>query len=409
MFALKRFFLVVLLVFPPGAIWLVFLLRYGDSVNTAEAGYYWLLCPLCLYLLFFLSFFQPRKEPSAPRLWKQVFRIAYLFFMALSLLDALAAYGNRYLYQRSIDGDKRYTLFIHNWLEKRRFKIPPASGDTAPGPFIPYSKGAILDSVAAVDRWGFRRDIPDRYAETPPEKTINVLCLGGSVLFGMTSDSDDLAPPDWLQLALQEEIANLPIRVYNAAFPGVDARSLVVAQQTAYWQIHPHILFYYEAINWLAPGQKSFLQNRNSLLMTWARNREVRRNSARAVENYTPSEYQSALEAFIDSCRENDPDAIPVLMTYSLPFTENDSVSELAYWDRMQNGQGCAYAAAVLVRKHNEALLAAAQNKGAPFIDTRPFLNDKPDLFIDSCHLTQEGSQILAWLMADFVIDLVDP
>ncbi|MBN2329773.1 MAG: SGNH/GDSL hydrolase family protein [Candidatus Omnitrophica bacterium] len=387
-------------------VWMVFLLKYGDSVNSSLWGYYLLLCPLAFYLFFFASFFQLKRTIEKPSAEKTMFRWICIFFLVLAFSDGLGAGLNRRLYQQKIDRDERYNLYIHNWIQKRRFQIPPTSGDTEPGPFMPFVHGTILDSDVTADRWGFRRETPDPYPDLSLNETLNVLCLGGSVMFGMTTGKGDLPSPDMLQSILKEEI-NRPVRVFNAAFPGAHAGSITSPEQTAYWRIHPQILFFYEAVNWLAPEQKSFLQNRNSLLMTVLRNRQARRKSIEAAQKYKPLAYGKKLEQFIDQCQENDPDAVPVLMTFSLPFSENDSPEELSYWDLMQNGQGCAKAAAILVRKHNQKTIETARKRGIRWIDTRPLLKNKPKYFIDSCHLTQEGCQVLAQLMANCVLDVL--
>ncbi len=392
----------------PLAVWLFFLERYGDSPKPSLWPYYLLLSPLILYLVYFISFFQRKSNPTQNGIYRKRFRLGCLIVLCVSILDGLGASLNRFIYQQIIENDWRHSIFIHNWLQKQRLQIPPTSGDETAGPFLPFVRGTSIDSDITADRWGFRRELPDPYPELTPQETINVLCLGGSALFGMTTQKGDLAPPDWLQKILAEDRPQSPIRVYNCAFPGAHAGSITVPAGSAYWQIDPDVLFFYEAINWLAPGQKSFLENRNSLLMTWIRNSQVKRNSCQAVHAYIPNDYSFHLEEFIEACREAKPTAIPVLMTFSLPYSEQASRRELRYWDRMQNGQGCAYAAAVLVRKHNERLIEVAQKKGVPWIDTRPLLQDKPEYYIDSCHPTQEGSRLLAGLMAQCVADLIE-
>lgn len=392
----------------PLAVWWIFLHRYGDSPNSSLWPNYLLLSPLCLYLLYFISFFQRKSNPNPNGTYRKRFRMGCLIVLFIPILDGLGASLNRFFYEHIIESDRRYSIFVHDWLQKRRLQIPPTSGDETAGPFLPFVRGTSIDSDITADRWGFRREMPDPYPELTPQQTINVLCLGGSVLFGMTTEKGDLAPPDWLQKRLAEEWPDTPIRVYNCAFPGAHAGSITVPAGSAYWRIDPDVLFFYEAINWLAPGQKSFLENRNSLLMTWFRNGQVKRKSRQAVDTYIPDEYGLYLEEFIESCREAKPAAIPVLTTFSLPYSEKASRRELRYWDRMQNGQGCAYASAVLVRKHNETLIEVAEKNGVPWVDTRPLLQDKPEYYIDSCHLTQEGGQLLAGLMAQCVTGLIE-
>ncbi|MGC9327194.1 MAG: hypothetical protein ACP5I1_06150, partial [Candidatus Hinthialibacter sp.] len=128
------------------SLWMGFLLKYGDSVDSSLWGYYLLIGPLAIYLLFFFSYFQRVRNTKKPSLEKRAFRWICTFFILGVLSDGLGAWVNRWLYQQKIEQDWRYNLYIYNWIEKRRFKIPPTSGDTEPGPFLPLAHGTILDS-----------------------------------------------------------------------------------------------------------------------------------------------------------------------------------------------------------------------------------------------------------------------
>ena len=399
---------ILLSLIAPISVWLYFLLKLGGESNPNLWGYYLLLCPLLLYLLFFISYFQKKQERPLTNPVKKIFRITCLALLTISLLDAVGAYVNRALYQHKIDQDWRYNIFINDWIQKRRLQLPPTSGDTEPGPFLPHVKGKIIDSSITADRWGFRREIEDMHPGLEPEDTFNALCLGGSVMFGMTVHQDDLPAPDMLQKMFYDNPAQETVRVYNAAFPGAHAGSITQPEQTSYWRIKPDVILFYEAINWLVPGQKTFLLNRNSLLMTIWHNLKVRRESIRAVKRYIPDEFGAKIEYFILQCRENNPDVIPVLITFALPFTEHDAPQSLSYWDVMQNGQGCARAAAIQVRKHNQRLRDIARKYNIPLIDSLPMLNGKPDFFIDSCHLTRQGNRILAQLMEKVIRDIIN-
>lgn len=394
----------------PVAVWLFFLFRYGDSVNLNAWPYYLLLCPLLLYIFFFFSYFERKrgaaKSASFP---KKVYRCVCLSVLGIALLDSGGAGVNRWLHQRLVDGDERYDLVINDWINRRRLHLPPASGFTELGPFLPNTSGSIVDSPVTVDRFGFRRESPDSHPILSTSDTVNLLCLGGSVMFGMTTAPGDLPIPDMLQRKLDHMKLGSPIRVYNGAFPGLSVQHSLEGLLVSFHQLPPRAVIFMEGINWLAPGQLGFLERRNSLLFTWLRNHQQRRRSLEAVLRYEPIQYAETLRALARECRALDPPAEPVFVAFSLPFTEDDVPRSLAYWDLMQNGQGTAFAAAVLVRKHNDAMKRIAQEEYALFIDPRPLLQGKPKFFIDSCHLTQEGNRILARLLANAVERFVIP
>ncbi len=397
----------IVLIIPAG-VWLYSVTTFGDGVAPFAWGCYLLLCPLILYLLFFLTFFRRTRNASKTTDLKiKIFRAVCAAFILITVLDGLAAGLKDFLHQRRIDRDWRYDIFVNHWIGQRDFHLPPASGDTEPGPFLPDTTGRCIRSAITVDRFGFRREIPDPCPDVPPEKTFNILCLGGSVIFGMTVEAGDLPAPDMLQTTLHPLSLSTPVRVYNGGYPGEHIGSIVQYIQPAFSRIQPNVIVFYEAINWLAPGQKGFLLDRNSLLMTCFRNRQVRVRAIQAAERYEPDAFGAALEGFITECRLLTPVAIPVLVTFSLPFTENDSPRELAYWDVMQNGQGCARAAAIVVRKHNRRIVEIAGKHGVPLIDTLPALNGKSELFIDSCHLTQEGNRFLTDTIAEGIAHLL--
>lgn len=393
---------------PPG-VWLYFVFSFGNDTTTIAWGCYIFSCPLILYLLFFSTYFQPSRtvKISIPGIHR--FRTLCLIFIAITLIDGLGTRVDSYFYQKMADHDQRYNLFFNHWLKQRDFHLPPASGDTEPGPFMPGTSGSMVRSGITVDRFGFRREVPDPWPDLSPENTFNVLCLGGSVMFGMTVEKEDFPAPDLLQEMVLQTSHKNPIRVYNGGYPGEHIVSINKYIRPAFSRIRPHIVFFYEAINWLAPSQQGFLTNRNSLLMTWFRNLQVKHHSIQVVDNYSPVEFNRALDRFIHECQSLSPSAIPVLMTFSLPFSLNNSARQLHYWDQMQNGQGCARAAATLVDKHNQCILQMAQKYSLPVIDTRPTLNGKADLFIDSCHLTQQGNRFLAELMRRKIDEILTP
>ncbi len=107
-----RILQILLSLIVPILVWLYFLLKFGGESNPNLWGYYLLLCPLLLYLLFFLSYFQTKQKQPFTSKAKKIFRITCLALLTISLLDAAGAYINRALYQHNIDQAPEYLTHL---------------------------------------------------------------------------------------------------------------------------------------------------------------------------------------------------------------------------------------------------------------------------------------------------------
>lgn len=382
---------------------------WGAGIETQPVWWpaYALLAPLLLYLGYFLSYFK-RHHSSARDRHRSRFRAFCLIAFIVVVTDAWGAWLNRAVFHLRVQMDERYNLVINEWINRQRFRLPPASGFISLGPYMPNSSGTIANATVHVDRWGFRRETEDPYSGRAHHETLNVLCLGGSVLFGMTPQNGQLPIPDLLQSQLLDQSA-LPFRVYNAAFPGQHDEQALEGLRASYHRLPPDVIVFYEAINRLAPGQKGFLLRRNSLLASWGLNAWQRWQSARAVALYDPVAYRENLQALIQEAREYNPHAMVVLVAFPLPYEMDDPWLTRSYWDAMQNGQGSAYAAARLVEKHNRVLQTLADSTRALLADPRPQLQGSAQFFIDACHLSPEGNRIVAEQIAALILKRAEP
>ncbi len=319
------------------------------------------------------------------------FRLGCLLVLGVVLLDSAAGWSHRKRLDRAITKDPRQDLYINGFL-KDGLRFARNQGGVA-GVFRPNSVRELIRSSVSFDEQGFRSELS---AMKSAERT--VLCVGGSVMFGMTSEAGDLPVPDGLQRVLDASDRAGEYQVINGAIPGKRLDELVKLFRYRYAKLGAEVVFYYGGINTLAPGQKGYRELYPSWLYTRWNGHRVSRRARRAVEAYDGAAYMEELNTFVLLCRESGSE--PVLMTFALPFSETNSAGDLRYWDVMQNGQGSAYASAVLVRTHTERLREVAAKHGVRVLDTGRLLGGKRDYFIDSCHLSQAGMTKVSEAMA---------
>jgi len=262
----------------------------------------------------------------------------------------------------------------------------------------------MIDSFVTIDDLGFRREIKSEVGSVNKNNNINILVLGGSVVFGMTSQKGELPFPDVLEKELNKAAKFNKFHVYNGGVPGYGISSFKNIL-TKWSLLNPKFVVFYEGVNTIPEDVKGKKEHYNSLFATFIYNWYIKWRGIKNVKNYQGEEYKQGLIALLEDCKKIK--ATPILVTFSIPFTENSSQKVLAYWDVMQNGHSSAYAEAIIVKKHNQILRKIAQEENIPLVETTPFLNNKPEYFIDSTHFTQEGHNILANLVASKIEDLL--
>ncbi|HVP13273.1 MAG TPA: SGNH/GDSL hydrolase family protein [Phycisphaerae bacterium] len=316
--------------------------------------------------------------------------------------DAWLSYRDEVVFEGQVAADRRYRVYVHGWLRDDNCRdniFFHKKTDSSPGPYTAGFRCKMLDSDFIVGPQGFRRHSTRAIGPGSPI----VMCTGGSVAFGMTIDSADRPYPDMLEDVLVGTNPLLAdVRVVNAAMPGFDVkacRQLMLANK----QLSPAAIVFYEAINYMPRPLPKRTVARNSGIASWIDRCYVRLESLRALRSYSGEEYKKELLRFIRACRSLS--ATPVLVTFAMPYRSDADERTLEYYDVMQNGQGSAYAAARLAEIHNQMMREAAAETGAVCIDAAGELTGREELFVDSCHFSQEGCRLLAELVAPAVAE----
>lgn len=380
------------------AIWAF--LSLGNKEDRVSSAAYTLLVPLLLLWIFFIALFLAKRWNI--RGWRiRGFLWITGFIMIVISLDGSVSWMNRLYHQWLRSYDSRYELVLQNWINLQKFRLPPTSGFTVAGPFLPNRTGSSIESDIKIDRFGFRREVM-QIAETDLEETLNILFLGGSVVFGMTTHKGDIAIPDFVQMQLAERLPDHPVRTLNAGFPGQTIRAAFRDLRDHFINLPIRGVVFYEGINLLAPGQRGFLRERASAIRSWHFNSQIRNRARDAVNTYTGSLYRTSLEAMIRLCDEQD--LFLILATFAIPYSTEDPPHELQYWDRIQNGQATGYASARIVETHNRIMREMAGEHRIPLVDLAAEFTGKQELFLDTCHPTQEGMKRMAQRITEVIL-----
>ena len=396
----------------PPAIWLYFSLVFGKSFQPQDRWLYILLSPTLIYLLAFLGTFQRDSDKGKPFSRKRrAFLVIAVTCGVMNFADGLGGWLNQYRFEKMISSDWRYDIYHNGWLKKRGLNLPPLNSsskrgalylppkpeenDGALGPYSPNSSGNLINSAVNINKWGFRRETPEPFPDLSLDETNNILLLGGSVVFSMTTKSGDITLADMMQSLIREKTnSSKYIRILSGAIPGYTWEYMTNLYQRRYHRLNPKLVFWYESINSLFPGQHGILFNRNSIVLTLIEQALVKYRSIKAVKTYDGPEKLRDIRRFVKTIRNSGSE--PIFILFAMPYTSGASDEELEYWDEMQNGQGSALAAVLQVDKINSYIRQIAAEMSVYLVDPLPRLNGNSKYFIDSCHMTQEGLRILA-------------
>jgi hypothetical protein len=379
---------------------------WGNSIIAWYGALYTFLAPFIIYVCFLIVMFL-KEHTGAYRIsagTSKILKIVLMTLIVFLLVDGLGSYMKRL----SIRMDGRYRNYYH-WLSKNELSaIRPDLKLQTPGVYPPNSKYNLVNSVVNIDRFGFRREAPDPFPELSPDQTFNIIWLGGSVIFGITSDKGDVAAPDMLQEMLRNVgINGKPVRVYNAGIIGMHVQGIVNNLMKRYSSFKPDIVVFYEAIN-TQPKESVNVGIPMSLIYnSYVLNKYYGHLRSKLLEKrmlgYDPKLYGDSLDALTASIEGLG--AFPIYVTFSMPVSEKDSSFTRSYWDFMSPD---TYWMAVLVRENNEQLIERAAKRGVTVVDSLPFLDGKGKYFVDHCHLTQKGMELLASLVRDKILEYRD-
>jgi hypothetical protein len=134
------------------------------------------------------------------------------------------------------------------------------------------------------------------------------------------------------------------------------------------------------------------------------------RASSRLVDSHPRTDrvlagYRKRVSAIIDRCRELEIDPVfvaqPTLWDHDLPR----SAEETLWMGRMRTENEYLSAARLreLMDEFNETLIDACRDRDVLVVDLS-FMNGNPDYFIDDCHLTERGAEVVAHRIAEAML-----
>lgn len=219
----------------------------------------------------------------------------------------------------------------------------------------------------------------------------NVLVLGGSVAFGFSPEST-VAFSDVMNETQHS------YRFYNASVPGADCgtaaaslREIVSATQVKFDRV-----LVYQGINylpfvcdpdWLVHATKwEDVQRQEHLLA----------ERLSEMQAYDPQSFSRCARSLIEPARK-----LGIGVTYvTVALAYDEQFHDRELYDEMVNGQCDAQIQLLLVRKHNAALRALAeQDPPVQVIDAAALLFGRDEYFWDPVHLNPRGNQRMAELL----------
>jgi hypothetical protein len=292
-----------------------------------------------------------------------------------------------------------------------------------------------------------------RGAETdalPGPGVYRILLLGGSVAWGYTSMSDDETPSEVLESYLNAHrrrsrlLRDKTIEVLNGAVPGYVAWQEALVYAMDYRRLKPNLIVTLDGTNDYAaaintgligvpmgfdeasrgPAEKPSLLGS---LWSWLKYRIGRMRFSKYLEHVRrpsladrappPGEqvaagYRRALEHIADIAAIEHALVVPVLQPMAIlsgtkPLSEFER-QLIAYHDLRVPGVNAAYDETFEDFRSMFVSLASERPGVFPLDATRVFADVSEITYVDHCHLTPRGRELLAAAIGDWILEVTD-
>jgi lysophospholipase L1-like esterase len=261
--------------------------------------------------------------------------------------------------------------------------------------------------VIEINRLGYRTR---EFSPEKPPGTVRVLCIGGSTtVAGRTNDE---TYPALLEAKLKQRWPGLPIEVLNLGVSGVNSEDWL-GWLDKLLSFDPDVIVQYEAINDIAWLHLPRYAARHP----WRR----RLHDSLLLERllgFDPAalepDIRGTLRRFEEMDQRSRERGVSYLTaTFAAPAIERAPEefrqhleTSVAFWTRHFPLRSWATYAAILAR-HNALLIEFTARHHIDRVLVHERLTD-PALFIDACHFTPAGIDLLAETFLDPVADLVE-
>ncbi len=285
-----------------------------------------------------------------------------------------------------------------------------------------------------------------------PEGERRIVIVGGSAVFDIYAfDAIDQEPRDWPSLveADLKSQGHENIRVINAGIPGHASFDSFGRLYSQIWMYEPDVVLLYNAwndikyfrklsqsaplISLYAPHASSeanpFINYQGSLdrLLSYSQfyTRYVRSRyflwkinvglegmieEGELQDSYSPfgpRQFQLNVELFVDTCRNIR--ATPILLTQATLVSRDTSEEDRIRLKGAYDMQKLTHDALVGAYEETYAIIrSVGQKKDVAILDLARQFNGRGDLFVDSVHTTQKGSQQFSKIVAQFLSELLD-
>lgn len=341
-------------------------------------------------------------------------RMSWIFLIAGPPIDAWAAMHSRALTAERFSSDWRYAArvrAVETYATVSQVVRRQGTAFDHVGPFRPDSSGRLLEAPVTTDADGYRREngpVPTCTASDGPTDCVEatVLCVGGSTTWGVTLNASDRPYPDVLEDVLRELLPQQRIHVVNAGVSGEDvggARTQAARHFT--FGRRADVLVFYGGVNTIPDHIRARALPRVSFVASRLDRLAVRARGRRGLPTYNGAFFGDELRRLVGTARAGG--AVPVLVTFALPFSTESPGSELAYWDPLVMWHTSARTMAALVSRHNDVTAQVAAEEGLVLVDAALVLSGRTELFVDEEHYTQAGRVALVELIAPAVAEIL--
>jgi lysophospholipase L1-like esterase len=316
--------------------------------------------------------------------------------------------GSKGAASRSPGWLKSHEAFIVNeWLPSSRSsslrrlhrKTPPLGRTLAPNASI-----RRLDSVIRINSHGTRGP---EFSLLKASNELRVLCLGASTTWGATTKADDRPYPEALEEFLKIEL-DRPVTVINGGMVGVRIQFTALRFEHELMRFHPDVVVVYHGFNDVPSGvqgdfrfqPKASLLIGNVLLLhaKWSVLQTSQTQSRHA-------KFRKGLNKIVELCAQND--ITLFVCSFALAYDEHTPVQHLKFYERIMPlyGGQTAISALQSVRLNNQFVRKVSQHPNVTFIDVESVLGGRYEYFIDFCHFTQSGRDLLAQEIGQTLVD----
>lgn len=324
------------------------------------------------------------------------------------------------------------------------------SPETVPDPYVLYKvKPNQRSQSFETNSLGFRGPPVE---EKPSPDTYRILLLGGSVAWGYSSLSNEDTIAHRLQGYLNERRAccaalrGMVVEVVNGGVPGYVSWQEVLAYSVYHRKLRPRMIVildgandYYASIKLGDVGlpmrfdvtRKSYLRPKptfTSAVGGWLAHRfhrlQLRRYLARrrraTLEELQPPSAERVAAAYRDALLHlsamagaDGVQVVPVLQPLAvIPDTKTLTRFEeeiVRIHDRKMPGINAAYVAVYDELWKVMTALGAAQPQLAPLDARRAFADEPGPTYVDYCHLTPRGRELLSAFIGAWLFEQLDP